>query len=167
MPHSLITGVAGFIGSHLADTLLQAGHQVSGVDNFVRGRRENLPVHSSFHFYERDLSTESGCMDALSAATEFGPVDSVWHLAANSDIQAGVADPSIDLRDTFLTTFHLLGAMRRFGAGAIIFASSSAVYGVHNGPLSEETGPLFPISNYGAMKLASEGVITAAVESFV
>ncbi|MDR3702067.1 MAG: NAD-dependent epimerase/dehydratase family protein [Candidatus Sulfopaludibacter sp.] len=170
LAHILITGAAGFIGSHLTDRLLQEGHTVSGVDNFTRGRRENLCSalqHRTFHLVENDLSTEAGCIDAFTAACRIAPIDSVWHLAANSDVQAGVADPSIDLRDTFLTTFHVVGAMRRFGARAIVFASSSAIYGVHNGPLAEDSGPLFPISNYGAMKLASEGIISAATESFL
>jgi UDP-glucose 4-epimerase len=84
-------------------------------------------------------------------------------MVANSDIGAGVADPNVDLRDTFLTTFNLLQAMREAGIGKIAFASTSAVYGVHDAVLEENTGPLFPISNYGAMKLASEALISAAV----
>jgi UDP-glucose 4-epimerase len=166
----VITGAAGFIGSHLTDRLLQAGHTVSGIDNFARGRRDNLCLalnHAAFHLIEGDLSTEDGCLRAFAVAREIAPVDVVWHMAANSDIPAGVADPSIDLRDTFLTTFHVLGAMRHFGAPAIVLASSSAIYGIHSRPLAEDTGPLFPISNYGAMKLASEGIVGAAVESFL
>jgi UDP-glucose 4-epimerase len=170
LAHIVITGAAGFIGSHLTDRLLQMGHTVSGIDNFVRGRRENLCAASTnraFHLIEADLSAESGCMDAFAAACKIAPIDAVWHLAANSDIPAGIADPSIDLRDTFLTTFHVLGAMRHFGVPAIAFASSSAIYGVNQHPLAEDTGPLLPVSNYGAMKLASEGLISAAVESFL
>jgi UDP-glucose 4-epimerase len=170
LAHILVTGAAGFIGSHVTDRLLQAGHAVSGVDNFVRGRRDNLCpalAHGTFHLMENDLSTQEGCTRAFEAAHRIGPIDEVWHLAANSDIAAGIADPSIDLRDTFLTTFHVLGAMRYFGVRIFVFASSSAIYGIHSGPLAEDTGSLFPISSYGAMKLASEGIISASVESFL
>ena len=166
----MITGAGGFIGSHLTDRLLQDGHSVTGIDNFTRGRRENLSAAlkcRTFQLIEGDLSTEAGSMEAFSAAGRIAPIGSVWHLAANSDIQAGVADPSIDLRDTFLTTFHVLGAMRRLGIPALVFASSSAIYGIPSGRLAEDTGPLFPISTYGAMKLASEGIISAALESFL
>jgi UDP-glucose 4-epimerase len=97
-----------------------------------------------------------------------GRIDEVWHLAANSDIPAGVDDPSVDLKDTFMTTFWLLEACRKFGVKKFNFASSSAVYGDWSGiPLSETLGPLKPISNYGAMKLASEAQICAAIESYL
>jgi UDP-glucose 4-epimerase len=88
-------------------------------------------------------------------------------MAANSDISAGVADPRVDLNATFMTTFNILEIMRGFEIGKIAFASSSAVYGEHEGRLTEETGPLLPISNYGAMKLASEALVSAAIESFL
>jgi UDP-glucose 4-epimerase len=91
----------------------------------------------------------------------------VWHMVANSDIGAGVADANVDFRDTFLTTFHTLEVMRAFRIPKLAFASTSAVYGIHDAVLKEDTGPLFPISNYGAMKLASEAMISAAVESYL
>jgi UDP-glucose 4-epimerase len=93
---------------------------------------------------------------------------SIWHLAANSDIPAGVADPRIDLRDTFMTTFNSVLIAREFGIRRYYFASSSAIYGdFGNREITESIGPVMPISNYGAMKLASEGQISAAVESFL
>ncbi|MDQ2774106.1 MAG: SDR family NAD(P)-dependent oxidoreductase [Acidobacteriota bacterium] len=162
----LVTGAAGFIGSHLVDRLLQLGHQVVGVDNLSRGTRRNLEraaQSSAFKFFEADVSD----LDSLRHAFSGYDVKTVWHMAANSDIEAGVADSSIDLRDTFMTTFNTLAVMRERGICNFVFASSSAVYGMHDGVLTEESGPLFPISNYGAMKLASEGMITAAVESFL
>jgi len=88
-------------------------------------------------------------------------------MVANSDIGAGVADPNVDLKDTFLSTFNVLVAMREAHIRKIAFASTSAVYGVHEETLEENIGPLFPISNYGAMKLASEALISAAVESYL
>ena len=91
----------------------------------------------------------------------------VWHMVANSDIGAGVADANVDLRDTFQTTFNTLQVMREQKILRLAFASTSAVYGVHDTVLTENIGPLFPISNYGAMKLASEALISAAVESYL
>jgi UDP-glucose 4-epimerase len=90
----------------------------------------------------------------------------VWHMAANSDIQAGVRNPDVDLNSTFLTTYHTVKIMQALEVGRIAFASTSAIYGALDGVLREESGPLLPISSYGAMKLASEGVISAALERF-
>ncbi len=166
MPVMLVTGCAGFIGSHLTDRLLSAGHRVIGIDNLSRGTLPNLcdaRGNERFHFIEADLSDPAASQKVLSG-TE---VDTVWHMVANSDIPAGVADPSIDLRDTFLTTFHLLNAMCGAGVKRLAFASSSAIYGVHEDVITEATGPVLPISNYGAMKLAAEGAISAAVERFL
>jgi len=168
--HVLVTGAAGFIGSHLVDRLLTAGHIVSGIDNFVRGRRANLTgalADPRFQLFEFDLAVDAACQAAFDAARGRGAIHRVWHLAANSDIPAGVADPGVDMRDTFLTTYHALGAMRRLTIPQIAFASTSAIYGDNPNVLAEETGPLFPISNYGAMKLGCEGMISAAVESFL
>ena len=89
-------------------------------------------------------------------------------MAANSDIPGGIADSDVDLRDTFLTTYNTLVLMRELQIPTIAFASSSAVYGDLGGrQLNEDVGPLFPISNYGAMKLASEAAISAALESYL
>ena len=93
-------------------------------------------------------------------------VDTFWHLAANSDVNAGVSNPNIDLQHTFMTTFAVLKTMKKFGMKQLAFTSSSAIYGQHVGPLSEDDGPLLPVSFYGAMKLASEAAISAAVEFF-
>ncbi len=105
---------------------------------------------------------------ALDRQAVLGPVTEVWHLAANSDIPAGIESSEIDLRDTYMTTFNTLKVMEERGIKALMFASSSAIYGdLGDRELTEETGPLFPISNYGAMKLASEAAITAAAEKFL
>ena len=165
---SLITGAAGFIGSHLTDRLLAEGHRVIGIDNLLLGRRSSLSgafQRSDFSFIETDVNDYDGCLRAVQAQAGRRPVDMVWHLAANSDIRAGTADPDVDLRHTFLSTFHTLKLMRTIGARRLAFASSSAIYGPHDGLLTEEAGPLQPISNYGAMKLASEGIISAALET--
>jgi UDP-glucose 4-epimerase len=167
---SLITGAAGFIGSHLTDRLLAQGQSVIGIDNFTLGRRENLTAamaHKNFTFIEADLNETGPCLALLRKKTKASPITTVWHLAANSDIQAGGRDPGVDLRLTFLTTYNVLRMMETLGAKQLVFASSSAIYGDHKAVLTEETGPVFPVSNYGAMKLASEGAITAALENFL
>jgi UDP-glucose 4-epimerase len=166
-----ITGIAGFVGCNLAAALLGRGDEVAGFDNLCRGSTRNLQsilAHPRFTFETVDLADIDAYRRALSALHARSPVTEVWHLAANSDIPAGIGDPGVDLRDTFMTTFNTLLLMRELGIGTIAFASSSAVYGdLGERNLTEDIGPLFPISNYGAMKLASEAAISAALESYL
>jgi UDP-glucose 4-epimerase len=166
----LVTGAAGFIGSHLIDRLLERGAIVVGIDNLKLGRRDNLAAalqNSRFTFHEADVNDVPAISKILADEGKSAPFDMAWHLAANSDIRAGGADTDVDLRDTFLTTHHLLKAMRALGIPRLAFASTSAIYGVHPGMMVETLGPLFPISNYGAMKLASEAAISAALEAYL
>jgi UDP-glucose 4-epimerase len=162
----LVTGAAGFIGSHLVDALLARGHRVVGVDNLSLGTRENLKAalsNPSFTLIERDIA-----LDDFPETFDPGcKIDWVWHTAANSDIPAGVDDPNVDFKDTFLTTFRLLAWMRNNSVPRLAFASTSAIYGLRDQPIEEDSGPLLPISNYGAMKLASEACISAAVEAWL
>jgi UDP-glucose 4-epimerase len=166
----LVTGAAGFIGSHLVDRLLSAHHRVIGIDNFSRGTEANIAEarkHARFILLRADLADEAQVMDIVLPATQGQRIATIWHMAANSDIPAGVTDPSVDFRDTLLTTYNTLALLRRTGASRIAFASSSAVYGELAGALGENSGPLLPISNYGAMKLASEAIISAATTDAV
>jgi UDP-glucose 4-epimerase len=136
----LVTGAAGFVGSHLADRLLEQGHRVVGIDNLSRGTRGNLQQalrHPAFSFVEADLSDLSSFRRMVA---EFD-IRTVWHMAANSDIPGGIGDPNVDFRDTLLTTFNTLALMREAGIPRIAFASTSAVYGIHDEPLRENTGP--------------------------
>lgn len=164
----LITGVAGFIGSQLADALLADGHEVAGVDDFHLGRHEHLADASrcaAFRFVEADVSDPDRATQAVRELCPGQAPDIVWHLAANSDIAAGAADPSIDYVRTLGTTFAVLRAAQAIGAPRVAFASSSAVYGETDRVLTEESGPLLPISSYGAAKLAGEALLSAAAET--
>src|SRR3954466_8306374 len=111
MSTCLITGAAGFVGSHLADRLLERGVHVVGVDNMLLGQRSHLAKalhHPNFSFIEADVNDYEKCHAALSAHA----IQTVWHLAANSDIRAGTTNPEVELRHTFLTTFSILKLMR-------------------------------------------------------
>ena len=165
----LIAGGAGFIGSNLVIPLLDCGQAVVIADSFIRGNRKYLAEfhgNAAVHIIEADLANRGECAATFKYAQKLGVISEVWHLAANSDIPAGVANPDIDLKDTFLTTFEILRCMKSFNVRVFNFASSSAIYGDLGGQeLHESIGPLFPISNYGAMKLASEAQASAAAES--
>lgn len=169
--HHFITGIAGFIGSQLADSLLEGGDRVSGVDDFSLGRSAHLDcatANPGFRFFELDISRRDQAIECLGAVAKWGGTpDIIWHLAANSDIAAGVADASIDFRRTLQTTFAVLEAAKCKGISKIAFASTSAVYGERDDVLTEDSGPLLPISNYGANKLASEALLSAAAETFL
>lgn len=168
---SLVLGGAGFIANTLISELLGAGKTVVAVDNLIRGSEEYLEKFSSserFAFIKKDLADRKECSAAFDFAVEHGEIDEVWHLAANSDIPAGVANSDVDIRDTFQTTAEILREMREKGVKNLYFASSSAIYGdLGERILHEEIGPLLPISNYGAMKLASEALISAAAEAYL
>lgn len=156
----LLSGGAGFIGSHLAEELLSRGHTVLCADDLSLGTETNLSVlkgRRGFAFVKADLRS----LRATESVFRKQRFDCVFHLAANSDIQAGERDMTLDLGRTFMTTVNLLSCMKRHGVKQLVFASSSAVYGELPGRISENSGPLQPISYYGAAKLASEAYISA------
>lgn len=155
----LVTGGAGFIGSHLCDALLAKGHKVTVVDDFSLGRIENiehLKDNSNFKYTREDLNN----LAAMRYIFREG-FDMVYHLAANSDIQKGGKDPNVDLQRTFMTTYNVLQMLKDYGIKKFFFASTSAIYGETYDVLNEDYGPLKPVSNYGAGKLASEAFISA------
>jgi UDP-glucose 4-epimerase len=167
----LITGGAGFISVELTGRLLAAGSSVLCVDDLSRGRLELLAPyrdHPRFAFVQANCADYEALLEAVRAPHAAEPITDAWHMAANSDIPAGVADPRVDLKDTFMTTFTLLRVMKDLSIPNCRFASSSAIYGdLGQKLIDEDIGPLQPISNYGAMKLASEVQIRAAVEAFL
>jgi len=167
---SIVAGGGGFIGSNLIESLLLESNHIVIIDNFSRGHLNFLNKYpqNRVHIISADLSFADQCMAAFNEAAYYGQIKEVWHLAANSDIPAGVKDPRIDLNDTFMTSFNILVSMKQCGIQILHFASSSAIYGdLGSQLLHEDIGPLFPISNYGAMKLASEAQIYAAGEAFL
>jgi len=167
-----VIGGAGFIGSKLVRHFLDYGEHILVLDNLCRGRKEyieSIPGNERLHFVNVDASNLGATLKIVKEYHKENPIAAIWHMAANSDIPAGIADANVDLRDTFMTTYVVLETMKTLGIKKLMFASSSAVYGDHGGDIAlrENTGPLLPISNYGAMKLASEALISAAVESFL
>jgi UDP-glucose 4-epimerase len=173
MSVSVVAGGAGFVGCNLLSALVREDRRVVVLDNLCRGRERHLDavrstVPGRVSFINVDLSNPESTLAAFDKSVKLGRIDEVWHLAANSDIPAGVMDAKVDLRDTFMTTYSILEAMKVHGVPLLHFASSSAIYGDHGTlTLHEAIGPLLPISNYGAMKLASEALIAAATESYL
>ena len=159
----LITGGAGFIGSHLIEKLI-AKHEIVVLDNMSEGDPAFIAKHESnpnFTFIKGDMNDSSALDSALQG------VDAVFHLAAHRDVRAGASNPRKDIDDGILLTFNLLESMRAAGVKDIIFSSSQTVYGeVSDEPVSENFGPMIPISIYGASKLACESLVMAYSHTF-
>lgn len=157
----LVAGGAGFIGSHLVDALLEEGNEVVCIDNYFIGTQKNiehLQQNSRFKIYEQDLCD----IKELDKIFKKENIEYVYHLAANSDIQASAENPSIEYKNTYTTTFNLLECMRNHKVNKMFFASTSAVYGEKEGRYVSEIEPdLRPISYYGACKLGAEAMISA------
>ncbi len=164
MHKSLVTGGAGFIGSHLVDRLLASGTEVVVCDNLSTGRLENLAQHmgkSNFKFIKLDLLDNNNLEKAMSGC------DTVFHIAAHADVSSGAGDARIDLENGTLATFNVVEAMRLNNIKAIVYASSASVYGDTScTPVSENHGPLLPVSLYGASKLAAEALISGYCHTF-
>lgn len=158
-----VTGGAGFIGSHLVDALLQQGNEITVFDDLSSGKKEFIAHHfdnPKFSFVKADLIKKNR------VEKEIKGHDVVFHIAANPDVRSGATDPSIAEKD-IKATYTLLDAMRKHNISKIVFSSSSVIYGeTPSKPLSEDYGPLLPISVYGAAKLASEGLISSFAHTF-
>jgi len=148
--HALITGGAGFIGSHTARLLLAHGHQVTVLDNLSSGRRENLPQHPLLRLVVGDIADPAAVADAIEGA------DRVLHLAAQVSVAASVEDPIRSCRDNLLGFITVLDAARRTGVRRFVYASSAAVYGQPAELPLSETSPTAPASPYGLEKLVND-----------
>ena len=161
---ALVTGGAGFIGSHLVDRLVARGDKVLVVDNLSSGVLDFIKDHienGKVEFSNTDLKD----IDALKPLMH--GVDIVYHLAANPDIRLGTRITDTDLNEGTIATYNVLESMRLAGVKKIAFASSSVVYGeAAPMPTPEDHGPCLPISLYGASKQAGEGLIGAWVGTF-
>ncbi|MDO8541278.1 MAG: NAD-dependent epimerase/dehydratase family protein [Opitutaceae bacterium] len=165
MAHILVTGAAGFIGSHTVDRLLAAGHDVTGMDNFRTGRRANLEAagkSSRFHFHELDVAAP-GALDGVVARLR---PDAIIHLAALVSVPESVANPELNYTLNVHATHLVAEAARTHRVPRVVFASSAAVYGDSTAlPLHESIAGR-PISPYGAAKLASESILLGHAAAF-
>ena len=148
----LVTGGAGFIGSHLVDALLARGYRVRVLDNLSMGKLTNLPLDNpQLQFIQGDVA------DAAVVARAVAGCTAVAHLAAVASVQASVDDPVSTHQSNFVGTLNVCEAMRLHGVKRVLFASSAAVYG-NNGEgqaINEDTAKA-PLTPYAADKLASE-----------
>lgn len=161
----LVTGGAGFIGSHLCDYLINDNNEVIVLDNLSLGRENNISHlfdNKKFKFIQGDILDNK----LLNSLFEQSCFDMIFHLAANSDIAQSFHNPDVDKDNTFMTTYNLLNMMKKYDVKKIVFSSTSAIYGDTSDVLHENYGPLKPVSHYGAAKLASESFISSFVENY-
>lgn len=153
----VVTGGAGFIGSHVAERLVAEGADVTVVDDLSSGREESLaPVAGKVEVVRGDCADPAVLRKVLPGA------DAVWHLAANPEVRTGATDPSGHFDRNVVVTFAVLEGMRKHGVRRLAFTSTSTVYGrAAVLPTPEDYGPLLPISVYGAAKLACEALIAS------
>jgi len=151
----LVTGGAGFIGSHLVDRLVAEGYKVRVIDNLSNGRLENLSHHSGIDIITGDLKNPQDAQRAIDG------VDAVFHFAANPEVRVSTTSPDIHFSENVVATFNLLEAMRKKDVKEIVFASSSSVYGEPPQIPVDEDAPMRPVSVYGASKAACEHLIHA------
>lgn len=153
---ALVTGGAGFIGSHIVDRLVLEGWRVRVLDNFSSGRPENLSHHGGvMEVLRADLKDAEAVLEAVRG------VEVVFHFAANPEVRVSTTNPEVHFNENVIATFNLLEAIRRSGVGQLVFASSSSVYGEPETIPVDESAPIRPVSVYGASKAACENLIHA------
>ena len=156
---ALITGGAGFIGSHIAEKLVNEGIETKVLDNFATGRKDNLlgcMDKQNFSLFDLDLGKLGNQEDYLEN------VEVVFHMAADPEVRTGYDKPENSFEQNIVNTFNLLQRIKHSKVKKIVFASSSSVYGdAKILPTNEEYGPLCPISHYGASKLACEAIVSS------
>jgi UDP-glucose 4-epimerase len=154
----LVTGGAGFIGSHLVDRLVRDGYRVRVVDNLSSGRIENIKHHLDANTVELIIGDLKDPQIALKAVEG---VDVVFHFAANPEVRVSTTNPETHFNENVVATFNLLEAMRKKSVKELVFASSSSVYGEPEEIPVDENAPIRPVSVYGASKAACEALIHA------
>jgi len=163
MMFGIVTGGAGFIGSHLVDALVGRGDEVLVIDNLASGDEANLKAHleeERIRFLKADL-LDDGWQEQLKGA------DRIYHLAADPDVRGSVRTPAMMFANNVVATERVLEAMRAQDVPEIVFTSTSTVYGEASViPTPETYAPMEPISIYGASKLAGEALISAYCASF-
>jgi UDP-glucose 4-epimerase len=157
----LVTGGAGFIGSHLVDAVMAQGKEVVVFDNLSNGSLENIirwRSHPAFSFIKGDLLNPTDL-----AKLEIKSYDLIFHLAANPEVRVGSENPDIHFQQNIAATYNLLELVRKAGNHpTLVYTSTSTVYGeAAKVPTPEDYAPLKPISIYGASKLAGEALVTA------
>lgn len=161
---ALITGGAGFIGSYIAEKLVEDGTDTRVIDNLVTGKKENLAKcfeQDNFSFLKYDLGNLDGIGEHLD------DVDVLFHFAADPEVRTGYSRPEDSFEQNIVNTFNLLQKIKQTKIKKIVFASSSSVYGdAKIIPTNEEYGPLFPISHYGASKLACEAMVSSFCHNY-
>lgn len=164
MEKCIVTGGAGFIGSHLVDKLIDKGNFVTAYDNLSSGKKQFIERHldkNNFTFVEADL------LDLERVKKEIKDHDVIFHIAANPFVRLGEKQTRLDLEQGAIATYNILESMRLNGIKKMIFSSSSVVYAeTPDIAIPETYGPTLPISFYGAGKLAGEGLISAFCGTF-
>jgi UDP-glucose 4-epimerase len=160
---SIVTGGAGFIGSHLVDMLVAKGDEVTVIDNLTTGNLRTIKDHiisGSVNFIHEDL-LGNGWQDY------FAGIDRVYHLAADPDVRASSGSPYRVFQENLTATEHVLEAMRQEGVSELAFTSTSTVYGEATViPTPENYSPMKPISIYGGTKLACEAMISSYAHTY-
>jgi UDP-glucose 4-epimerase len=149
---ALVTGGAGFIGSHVVEALVARGDEVHVVDDLSNGKRENVPAAATLHVHDVRQP-----LDDLVRTTG---AEAIVHLAAQADVRVSVERPSFDAAVNVLGTVNALEAARRVGARVVFASTGGAIYGECDAPAREDD-PCLPLSPYGAAKLAGEGYLGA------
>jgi UDP-glucose 4-epimerase len=143
---AIVTGGAGFIGSHVVEALVARGDEVHVLDDLSKGRRENVPDAAELHV--ADIRDPDATFDAVRP-------EAVFHLAAQADVRVSVEQPAFDADVNVVGTIRILEAARRHGARVVFASSGGAAYGECDGP-APESAPLRPLAPYGTSKVCGE-----------